>query len=106
MKNFRTYNLAKEVYLKVKHIDLPSHEKDQLSRASLSIALNLAEGYGRMTSKDKKRFFSIAFASLRECQAIMELSEIKEQELNLQFNQLGAMIYQLMKKMKFYRIGI
>ena len=103
MKNFRTYQLAKETYLNAKNIELPNHEKDQLSRAALSIALNLAEGYGRSTTKDKKRFFNIAFASLRECQALVELSEIKEKKLSDQFDQLGAMIFKLIKNIKNFR---
>ena len=54
-------------------MQLSGHLKDQLLRASSSIALNLAEGSGRFGIKDQKRFFHIAFGSLRECQAILDL---------------------------------
>ena len=37
--------------------------KDQLDRASTSIALNIAEGNGKYTPKDRCRFFDIAHAS-------------------------------------------
>ncbi|MCB0317906.1 MAG: four helix bundle protein, partial [Bdellovibrionales bacterium] len=43
---------------------------DQLSRASSSIPLNIAEGSGKLTEKDKKRFYSIARGSAMECSAI------------------------------------
>ncbi|MBX7138295.1 MAG: four helix bundle protein, partial [Oligoflexia bacterium] len=45
-------------------------------RATLSIALNLAEGRGKPTRKDQLRFFSIAFGSVRECQAILILHDL------------------------------
>ena len=49
---------------------------DQWRRATLSISLNLAEGTGRMTPADKKRFYTIARSSVFECVAILDL--IKE----------------------------
>lgn len=49
---------------------LPAHEKynlaDQLHRASTSVLLNIAEGYGRYHYLDKLRFFYIARGSLAE----------------------------------------
>ena len=46
---------------------------DQWKRASLSSVLNLAEGTGRMTSNDKKHFYTISRGSIFECAAILEL---------------------------------
>lgn len=45
---------------------------DQMQRASLSIASNIAEGYGRFSRAELKRFSSIAFGSAMEleCQLI------------------------------------
>ena len=47
--------------------------KDQLKRPSLSVSLNLAEGTGRQSPKDKKHFYVIAWASCFESVAILDL---------------------------------
>ena len=46
---------------------------DQLNRASVSIAANIAEGNGRSTIPYRKNFFMIARGSVRECVALMEI---------------------------------
>ena len=47
--------------------------KDQLDRASTSIPLNIAEGNGKYTSKDRCRFFDTAHGSALECAAGLDL---------------------------------
>jgi four helix bundle protein len=60
--------LIKLIYLITK--EFPSEEKfgliNQLRRASVSIASNLAEGTSRITNKDKAHFTTLAFSSLME----------------------------------------
>jgi four helix bundle protein len=41
--------------------------KDQLDRASVSISLNIAEGNGKYSLKDRCRFFDTAHGSALEC---------------------------------------
>jgi four helix bundle protein len=45
---------------------------DQLTRAALSIATNLAEGNGRFTQRDRRNFFGIARGSAQECVPLVE----------------------------------
>ena len=67
--------------------------RDQLLRASSSVALNLAEGNARRTNKDRLRFFNIALASLREVQMICKLEDLER--LAQKADQVGGMIYAL-----------
>jgi len=46
---------------------------DQLDRASTSIPLNIAEGNGKFTGKDRCRFFDIARGSALECAAVLDV---------------------------------
>jgi four helix bundle protein len=47
--------------------------KDQLDRASTSVSLNIAEGNGKYTPKDRCRFFDIAHGSALECAAGLDI---------------------------------
>jgi four helix bundle protein len=47
--------------------------RDQLERAGGSIALNIAEGDGKCSRKDRARFFQIAHGSALECAACLDL---------------------------------
>src|SRR2546423_7521664 len=47
--------------------------KDQLDRASTSIPLNIAEGNGKFSAKDRARFLEIARGSGLECAAALDV---------------------------------
>jgi four helix bundle protein len=77
---------------------------DQLNRASLSIAANIAEGNGRFTKPDRKNFFGIARGSVQECVPLLELARrrglIKDDhhnELKLLLEELSKMLSGLIK---------
>ena len=49
------------------------HARDQWLRASQSIPLNIAEGNGKTSEPDRRRYFEIARGSVLECAAIQDV---------------------------------
>ena len=63
---------------------------DQLNRASVSIATNLAEGNGRFTKADRKNFFTIARGSAQECIPLIELAHRRSLINDAQYSQFRS----------------
>ena len=63
-QNLTVYKKAKDFHNQAKAVieqkHLKSYEKDQLSRASFSVVLNIAEGSGRFSKKDRQNFKTVA----------------------------------------------
>ena len=97
LANFTAFQVSKQFYWGCKELKLQRFLKGQLLRASASVALNIAEGSGKRTPADQRRFYSIAFGSLRECQAIFELERIKDPSLIKLADRLGAILYRLIQ---------
>jgi four helix bundle protein len=78
-EKFPVYRLAldfaREAEDLLSQLDLPKNSRiaDQLSRASLSISLNIAEGAGRYSKADKKHFYITARGSVFECVAVLDV---------------------------------
>lgn len=79
-RQLRVYINSKEL---VKHVygllkKFPEEEKyalcNQIRRAVTSIPINIAEGFGRFSSKEKTRFIEISFGSLTETSCELEIS--------------------------------
>lgn len=49
------------------------HLRDQLTRASTSIVLNLAEGAGKVSKADKRRYYLTARGSATESAALLDV---------------------------------
>ena len=101
----KSITLIKEVY-KIT-VKLPKEETygitNQIRRASISIASNIAEGASRSSLNERKRFYQIARSSLVEVDTQLEicieldylaLADIKnlDRELNSVFALLTAMV--------------
>ncbi len=95
MKDFRSYQGALSLYRLLRDVQMPRHLKDQLDRASASVCLNLAEGYGRRTFQDKRKFYQYALASLREVQAVLDLLDGDMHDARTLAQGLGGALYKL-----------
>ena len=51
--------------------------RDQLERASLGVVLNIAEGAGRRSAADKRRFYEMARGSATETAAITDVLRVR-----------------------------
>jgi four helix bundle protein len=63
----------------IKFIPSGNHQLvDQFKRAAISVPLNIAEGSGKMSVAEKKRFYSIARGSSMECAAILDVLAVMD----------------------------
>jgi four helix bundle protein len=76
--------------------------RDQWLRASQSVPLNIAEGNGKTTEADRRRYFEIARGSALECAAIQDvlvvgkaLAETESQERKVELDRIAAMLSRL-----------
>ncbi|WP_298476158.1 four helix bundle protein [uncultured Maribacter sp.] len=72
----------------------------QFRRAAVSITANIAEGYKRLSSKEKLRFYNIAQASLEECKYFLILS--RDLEYTNNFIELNELINEVSKMLNAY----
>ena len=101
--------LVKEIYTVLNA--LPTDEKyglvSQIRRSAISIPSNIAEGSGRGTKKDFKRFLEIAISSSFELETqlliCVDLNYIKANEINLlmkNITEVQRLIYGLINTLK------
>lgn len=104
----KSIDLVKEVYVLTSK--LPTRENyvlaDQMRRAAISIPSNIAEGSGRSTRSEYKRFIEIARGSLYELQTQLyiahELKYFDSDEIdkaNYLLSEIGKMLNTLVKKL-------
>jgi four helix bundle protein len=78
--------------------------KGQLERASSSIALNIAEGNGKYSARDRCRFFDIAHGSALECAAALDVlvarSKLTEAQVRAGKESLQRIVRMLLGLMK------
>ena len=105
------YHKAKVYHHRVQSIidnpNLKPHQRNQLSRASMSILLNIAEGSGRFTKPSKRNFYTIARGSVFECVAILDILESGQlisiadyQTFYVILDELSRILYSLIKNLE------
>jgi four helix bundle protein len=92
---FKCHEKAVVIYRECKTLPLHHTIKNQLLRASSSIALNLNEGNSRFTKKDKCRFFNYAYSSAKEVKSICELEDLHS--LAEKVDEVAKMIFVLIR---------
>ena len=110
-KELDVYNEGYELSLQIYKITsrYPKYEiyglTSQIRRAAVSVVLNIAEGYGRKSKEEFKRFLKISLGSLYETKTLLELSKDlnyidNEIYINLekQYDILARRLYTLIKK--------
>ena len=113
-KDFEVYKRSYKMALKVHQIvkSYPNDERfelvSQMKRASLSIPLNIAEGYGKKSSSAEfKRFLTMSLVSCNEMEVLIEFSkdlsyisnEVFETNLK-EYQEIGKMINTLIERWK------
>jgi four helix bundle protein len=78
--------------------------KDQLDRASISIPLNIAEGNGKFSAKDRSRYLEVARGSALECAACLDVLRVRklvtEQQVEKQKEKLARIVQMLIGLLK------
>ena len=103
----KSYSLSVRIYKLSR--TLPKHETygiiSQISRAALSIPLNIAEGYGKRDSvAEFKRFLHMAKGSCDEMKVLIDFctdvgyfDEKLKAELKIGYDEIGKMLHGLLK---------
>ena len=113
LDNLRIYGLAEDLVVKVYKVTkkFPKEERygitSQLRRAIVSVAINIAEGYGRFHFKDRSMFLYNARGSLLEVKSLVKISlklgfiEKKiSNEVGREIDDLGIKINNFIKHLK------
>ena len=111
-KDLTVWKRAIELSLAIYRLtaDFPVEERygisSQLRRAGVSIASNIAEGYGRGTRKDYKQFLAIARGSTLEVQTQLIIAnelgycELQQMKMTVGLSEeVSKMLYALIRKL-------
>src|SRR5690606_280754 len=81
--------------------------RDQITRASVSVSNNIAEGFERSSNADFSRFLYISLGSISEVRSMLYLAvrlhlltSSDFEKINQQSNEISKMLYGLINSMK------
>jgi four helix bundle protein len=99
--NQKVYRLLKE------NTQLVHYAKNQLGKACLSVMLNIAEGSGKFSAKDRRNFFIIARGSVFECSSLIsflygvgDLDETVRNDLYVSFEKISRLLYTMIRNLE------
>jgi four helix bundle protein len=109
-RNLEVYKKAKLFHVNCKNVILKNkldrYVVDQLGRASFSVPLNIAEGSGKFSKRDRKNYFTTSRASLFECVAVLDIlndydkiSESDLERLIKDADELSRILYAMIKNL-------
>ena len=103
----KAFGLNQNVYRFLKdNNSIPRYVKDQLGRATLSIMLNIAEGSGKFSNKDRRSFYVTARGSAFECSALISFLQ-SENEISREtkfdwlesYDEISRMLYAMIQNL-------
>ncbi|MDD5361155.1 MAG: four helix bundle protein [Ignavibacteria bacterium] len=94
----KMHNIVLDIYKITK--SFPKEEifgvTNQIRRASVSVAANIVEGYGKKSKADKLRFFNISQGSLEETKYFLRLAKdlgyYNTDDLRIGLDEVGKML--------------
>ncbi|MAY84376.1 MAG: four helix bundle protein [Flavobacteriales bacterium] len=103
-KKAQNFNVEVRKFLNRNNFDYST--ENQLRRAALSVVLNISEGNGRFTDKDRRRFFIMSRSSLFECVGVFDTLILEESMKREKYNslmklaeELSRIIYTMIKNL-------
>ena len=111
-EKLEVYKKAVVLYSKVGELKLGAkyHDKtiaNQLMRSTLSISLNIAEGSGKESTKERKNYLLISRGSLYETVSILNILKVnqtitsqKHQELYSLAEEISKMLYVMIRNLR------
>ena len=103
IKNLIIYQKSKQLVIDIYKLleAFPDAERfalcNQIRRAVVSIPSNIAEGMGRVSDKDQAHFLNIAYGSLMEVYAQLDIAHDLKYIDNETFNQLESDVEEISK---------
>ena len=101
----KSFNSQIRNFIKTSNLD--SVTRSQLSRASFSIVLNIAEGSGRFTKPDRRNFYVISRGSVFESISILDvlkdegsIDEDLFKALYAEGEQISKILYKLIRNLE------